>query len=197
VITDYNLYIAPYKSTDVFYNNNTYASFTNWQLATKHDASSTFDGTALGAGETEKLFYNDSKQTKIFGLGDTIYRDLEGEQVKGTLTLEPFTSKILIKTNIVSSVGNTGTNSRGIVVYPNPTNGRITVELDKVQTSVDMALFNMEGKQIMKKVVYPVSGKLEETFNISHLNEGTYLLQMISNSQIYNSKVVVKNIVVR
>jgi len=101
---DDNIYVARYSQTNIFrytksdggaaYTND----FFNWKSQTAQDKNSTFIDTPLSAGETEQLFYNDTKQSKTFNLGTTVYRDIFGKEVTGKLTLEPFTSKILIKT---------------------------------------------------------------------------------------------------
>jgi parallel beta-helix repeat protein len=70
----------------------------DWKSATGEDKNSTLFISPLAEGETEQLFYNDTKQTKTIDLGNAVYRDLEGNNVS-KLTLEPFTSKILIKKN--------------------------------------------------------------------------------------------------
>ncbi|MCW0483175.1 cadherin domain-containing protein [Gaoshiqia sediminis] len=75
-----------------------YLTFSEWKSAMGMDTNSTFDGTALKTGETEKLFYNDTKQDKTFDLGSNTYRDIDGNSVTGKLTLKPFTGKILIGT---------------------------------------------------------------------------------------------------
>jgi parallel beta-helix repeat protein len=94
-VFDYNTYIVPYTENDVFANK---TDFTHWQTDTGQDVNSTYDGTDMKTGESEQLFYNDTKQSKTFNLGTTVYRDIYGKEVSGKFTLEPFTSKILIKT---------------------------------------------------------------------------------------------------
>jgi hypothetical protein len=64
-----------------------------------YDANSTVDLSPLLSGETEELLYNTTKQTKTFNLGLAVYRDVFGNEVSGKITLEPFTSKILLGTN--------------------------------------------------------------------------------------------------
>ena len=93
---DYNQYIHHYQSTDIFADNH---DFAYWQSSTGQDQHSTFDGSPLGDGGREELFYNDTQQTKTFNLGDTVYQDIYGEQVSGSLELEPFASKILVVTD--------------------------------------------------------------------------------------------------
>ena len=74
-------------------------TFNEWKTLSGQDLNSTIDTSPLEEGESEELFYNDSKETKSFSLGTTIYKDIYGEIVTGSFSLEPFTSRILIKTS--------------------------------------------------------------------------------------------------
>jgi len=98
---DYNTYISHYYVKSVFVN---FADFAAWKAATGQDANSTCDATTLAAGETEQLFYNDTKQAKVFNLGSSVFRDIYGKQVSGTFTLDPFTSKIIIGKDFTPSL---------------------------------------------------------------------------------------------
>ncbi len=62
-ISDYNTYINHYNSEKIFVYGSALNYFSDWKTATGQDANSTFIGTALAEGETEELFYNDTKQT--------------------------------------------------------------------------------------------------------------------------------------
>ncbi len=74
-----------------------YLTFDQWQVATGEVGSSIYN-TSLADGEKEFCFYNDTKATKTIDLGGYIYRDIYGKEISGKFTLEPFTSRILIKT---------------------------------------------------------------------------------------------------
>ncbi|MBK6285929.1 MAG: right-handed parallel beta-helix repeat-containing protein [Draconibacterium sp.] len=104
---NYNTYISHYNSTNVFMLEEVKSyDFTGWKTVTGQDANSTIDLSPLSIGDTEELFYNDTKQTKLFNLGSSIYKDIYGNQVMQSVTLEPFTSKILIKTSSVNITDN-------------------------------------------------------------------------------------------
>ena len=99
---DNNTYVCPFASDLVFRTSDgSYKNFVGWKTFINGDANSTFIGTKLGVGETQEIFYNDTKQTKTFNLGSSVYRDIYGNQVTGNFNLEPFTSKILVKTTMV------------------------------------------------------------------------------------------------
>jgi parallel beta-helix repeat protein len=93
---DYNTYVNPYAKSGVFRGGNTYYDFAPWQSYVGGDSNSTFNGSPLLPGQAPELFYNDTKATKSFPLSGS-YRDLNGNAVASPLTLQPFTSQILMK----------------------------------------------------------------------------------------------------
>lgn len=72
-------------------------TFSQFQTMLGEDANSTFDGTALDAGQTEVLLYNATKVAVVQDLSGFTYEDLDGNAVT-SLTLQPFTGVILKKT---------------------------------------------------------------------------------------------------
>ncbi len=97
---DYNKYFNPTvsASTQVF-RESTYFTFTQWKAATGQDANSVFNSTPLAAGETAELIYNASKKSKKYNLNEAVVKDLEGNSLTESFTLEPYTSIIVIGTN--------------------------------------------------------------------------------------------------
>lgn len=105
-----NKYINHYYSGDVFketywdssLNNGkggyVYGQYTwsEWRQRTGQDKNSSLDVSPLASGETEDIFYNASRATKTYSLGGKEFRDVNGNKVSGTFSLEPFTSIILI-----------------------------------------------------------------------------------------------------
>jgi parallel beta-helix repeat protein len=98
-----NIYRNPYESTGIF-KKDSYVGFSEWKSETGYDSNSKCNHTKLNTGEKEKLFYNDSKSDKSINLGTKVYKDIDGNQVTGSFTLKPFTSRILIATDSESVV---------------------------------------------------------------------------------------------
>jgi parallel beta-helix repeat protein len=94
-ILENNVYRNSYESKGIFRDQD-YCSFKDWQEKKGYDSGSQYYGNKLLPGETERLFYNDTKHTKTIDLGDKSYKDVFGKAITGSFTLEPFTSKILI-----------------------------------------------------------------------------------------------------
>jgi hypothetical protein len=94
---DSNLYINHYNNSSIYkFGENSNLNFTNWKALTRQDANSTIDISPLPKGHSEKLLYNDTKQTKTYNVGNSIFTDVFGKKITGTFKLEPFTSIILI-----------------------------------------------------------------------------------------------------
>jgi len=62
--------------------------------------NSTFDGSPLGVGETERLIYNDTKIDKTFFVNGAAARDIYNTPITTSFVLTPFTSKIVVGTNL-------------------------------------------------------------------------------------------------
>ncbi|WP_299583613.1 cadherin domain-containing protein [uncultured Sunxiuqinia sp.] len=93
---DNNRYVGHYGQNVFRYQGD--KTLADWKRLRGVDANSTGDFSPLADGEVEELFYNDTKQTKAISLGSSLYRDLDGNEVSGSISLAPFTSKILIRT---------------------------------------------------------------------------------------------------
>jgi hypothetical protein len=96
-----NYYAKPIDDTNSFVTlvntwENTYRTFSEWKSFTKLDANSTFIPLKLSKAETERLFYNKTEQTIKFYLGKSVFRDVFGNIIIDTFSIEPFTSRILI-----------------------------------------------------------------------------------------------------
>ncbi len=100
-----NIYRNYYESKGIFRGED-YCSFDAWKAQTGYDRNSSYISSRLSTGEKEKLFYNDTKHIKTFELRDKVYKDIFGNEISGSFSLQPFTSKILIGTDFKLRAGN-------------------------------------------------------------------------------------------
>ncbi len=90
-----NKYINPYATDGIFKCNSPYYDFDEWKSFSGQDANSVVNLKPLVPGEKEHLYYNDTKQLKTIELGNQLFKDIDGNNVTGTIELQPFTSIIL------------------------------------------------------------------------------------------------------
>jgi len=189
---DNNWYINHYN-TNAFKKENTLYDFEGWKTATGQDANSIFDGSPLLPGQTEKLLYNETKQTKTFDLGNGIYRDLSGYQVYfGSISLEPFTSKILIRMDSPNSLNQIKKKGSDFLAYPNPTSGIVYLIVNDLPSDLcKVSLYDSVGKLQVVYNLFGSSGNLNEELDLSFLNGGAYIIHLESGTALYQSKLII------
>lgn len=97
--SDYNYLFHPYINKHIGYGPSwTRYSFTGWQSFSGRDSHSKTNWFTQNSGDDplSVIFYNDTRDGKTISLGNKRYLDLDQNQITGTLTLAPFTSKVLI-----------------------------------------------------------------------------------------------------
>jgi len=78
-------------------------------------------------------------------------------------------------------------------IYPNPTDGILTIEFDTPETeSAQIISLNTLGQKIIQRTVYPVQGKVKEIFNVSRYPNGYYFLRIDSRKEWIIRKVVLQ-----
>ena len=97
-------------------------------------------------------------------------------------------SIIGIGTRDVSSNGNK------IVVYPNPVSIDGTIKIDgDFKKSDRIVLISITGKKVYDKKIQGDKKSISITPQIINMNEGVYIIQIISNNDIQTKKIIVKN----
>ena len=81
------------------------------------------------------------------------------------------------------------TNLPSVKVYPNPTNGKFTVELlgDVDPANARVEVYSMKGDQVMKK---DMMGLLKQEFSIEERPTGIYLVRIVSDEVIKTVRIL-------
>jgi parallel beta-helix repeat protein len=98
-ISDYNFLFHPYVDQHIAYGPSwTRLTFAGWQAFSGQDGHSKTNWFTQPEGEASRarIFYNASQDLSTFDLGSRQYLDLDQNPVVGSLTLQPFTSRILV-----------------------------------------------------------------------------------------------------
>ncbi len=89
--------------------------------------------------------------------------------------------------DVTLSINNIKKNTNQITVYPNPANNIILIETNSIKS---IELIDLQGKTILSK---KSCNKGVELLNISRLEEGIYIIKVISESSISSQKIVIKH----
>ena len=79
-----------------------------------------------------------------------------------------------------------------ISVYPNPTNGIISIDMINVDPSYyDITITNILGKEILH-INENVSGIYNNKLDLSSFSKGTYIIQIANKNKVFTDKIIIK-----
>lgn len=95
-VSDNNAFFQPYNAKHIAYAGN--KTLAEWQAASGKDAHSYTNWFSLNVGDAPRsgILYNESSAARTFGLGDGTFQNVLQQAVTGAVTLQPYTSLVLI-----------------------------------------------------------------------------------------------------
>ncbi|MDA3853250.1 MAG: T9SS type A sorting domain-containing protein, partial [Bacteroidales bacterium] len=75
-------------------------------------------------------------------------------------------------------------------LYPNPSNGEVTIELSEVTNCLQLQLVSLSGKVIKEETFSKVD---KVNWDLSAYTTGIYLLRLKSDRQSFTERIVLKN----
>ncbi len=139
-----NYFFSPYKVNQISANGA--KSLTAWQVYSGKDGASReqWFTLALNTPPNSQIFYNGADQPATVNLGSTVYKDLNQNHVQGSLTLQPYQSKILVVSDGPDVLPPTVLSS--VRANPNPTSAasvEFTVTFSEAVSGVDASDFTL------------------------------------------------------
>ena len=113
-----------------------------------------------------------------------------GTPVTANMTIHVLT---VTQCDSVLNVNTICTVNGGILnIYPNPSNGNITVVIPEINSNSQISVVDIYGKTIeTMEVKYVFDNKVE--MNLNNLATGTYFIKLNSNNVTYHGKVMIVN----
>lgn len=83
--------------------------------------------------------------------------------------------------------------SMGINIYPNPTRGLTTIEIESANDEVlDMQVMNLQGQAIMRQKATVVGGRYTTVIDLSGYAQGVYMLHLSTGDTMTSTRIVVQ-----
>ena len=81
----------------------------------------------------------------------------------------------------------------GVTIYPNPSDGFITLETTQNRLpKFEVEIFNSLGAQVFQKKVNRTTHKMPTQIQINKLRPGIYIAKILVNDEILTKKIIVK-----
>lgn len=141
-----------------------------------------------------KLLLNETSSAKTFALA-TVYKDINGNDVSGTVSVEPFSSMVLFNSEMVNGIKNSSLNNVKLgysVLFPNPVkkDSKINIEIDELFTGNA----TVEISDVLGQSVYTSNSYLLQNNNIQvhpFLEKGMYLIKVSTAEKVYQNKILI------
>ncbi|MGB3080211.1 MAG: T9SS type A sorting domain-containing protein, partial [Saprospiraceae bacterium] len=79
-----------------------------------------------------------------------------------------------------------------VTLWPNPTNGSINLSFDsRASQEIQMRLINFLGQEMLREKIDARKGSNIQTIDVSHIPEGSYLMEVKTDSEMYTKVVVI------
>lgn len=100
-MSDHNYIFHPYIDHHITYQRWDRTSFAGWQTMSGMDPNSKTNWFTLNAGDApvSRIFWNNTKNAKTISLGTGIFYDLDRRMVTGSITLDAYKSRVLIRSD--------------------------------------------------------------------------------------------------
>lgn len=172
-------------------------TFPLWKIFSGQEANSTLMFTNLADIRFE---YNATKAAKVITLTEPMV-DPKGVKYSSTVTLQPYTSIILMKAvalksgsipvdqSLLSATDATNIDAKvSVSLYPNPTLGRFTVSFSQLPVSGSkIEIFDLVGRKISSRII----SNTIEVFELNNLQAGLYVVKSTLGAEEFNQKLIV------
>lgn len=140
----------------------------------------------LDSTRSNRLFYNYSNQPLTLSLNDTVYMDIHGNIISGSITLEPFQSVVLIPKQVIYTYVHPIIEDERFLIntYPNPAQEYIQVSLQNENISAFLELYHING-MLLQQHFFGASEK--KNISLDGLPAGVYVIRVLAGN---NAKAV-------
>ena len=139
----------------------------------------------------DKSFANINRYHWDFGDGDTSnLQSPEHTYNPGTYTVSLtvsncYGSDIMVKQDVINTIGNTPFNNNSLIIYPNPSSGNIKIESNSNITQIN--IYSIEGKLMQR---FDRVNSKTPSIDISDLNKGLYLIEVLDRNRNWTKIII-------
>lgn len=96
-----------------------------------------------------------------------------------------------LRSIVVSLPANVVEYGTSLIVYPNPTNEKTIISLVGVEGEIEISIYDIQSREIMRIVEKPVGSKLEVGIDVSSFKKGTYFINLRNGKFTQTKKLIV------
>jgi len=190
-VFDNNYYCRPLNVNQAMAVNTSRYNLAQWQTAYGKDANSKTSPLKFTSNPDENIRfeYNATQTPKVIALTHE-YIDVKSTNYSGSITLQPYTSVVLLKKSGSTTVVDPIIPDNSISVFPNPAQESLTVQFEAPTLErIDMTLTNILGQKILTEKL--PTETLSKKIDLSSVTPGIYVLEFTGKNKIATRKVII------
>ncbi|MHC1775157.1 MAG: S8 family serine peptidase [Lentimicrobium sp.] len=91
-----------------------------------------------------------------------------------------------------TSVSEEKAKEAGLKVYPNPSEGEFTMQINNLKGEIDLKVVSLLGNVVYSTKNIPVNGSFSKSIDLSSLPSGIYLLSVNTEKQQMNQRIIIR-----
>ncbi|WP_299883413.1 reprolysin-like metallopeptidase [uncultured Lacinutrix sp.] len=176
------------------------SAWIDWDQSCTFDADEKYNlGTAINVVDVAT---SDSPYTIMVPtdavLGSTTMRIMmKNEQIANVDSLTPCETAFWgqvedYSVNVLEALSVNEFELNNLSIYPNPNNGAFNVKFNTTSSNIDVAVFDIRGRSIIKNSYSNTSGEFNKAINLGNVESGMYLLNINDGSKTITKKIIVE-----
>ena len=124
---------------------------------------------------------------------------IQGSVSESTFTTNPFiaqSEQLFYLVGFVNSTANVNylpLKAQEIKLYPNPSNGQFTIDLDMRQSNImTLSILDVSGKEVLNETFQNGTALLSKSFDMSGYPKGMYMVRVASESGLYTKRFIIQ-----
>jgi len=81
---------------------------------------------------------------------------------------------------------------RGLIVFPNPSNGKFTIQSSQPSDEINVTVMSISGTKVYQGKIYSSGKAIKEDLNLQYLDQGIYLLKLYDNKNCAVHKLIIE-----
>lgn len=140
-----------------------------------------------------RLFLNPTAQTVVFDLADTLFYDLNQQSVTQSLTVQPFSARILIYDSSLINHLTAAEAVSEMLVWPNPATAGQTIWISRsaAQTDVELMCYDLLARPRFRSY-WPAGSTLLPVQLPAGLSSGFYILSCKENGRLQSQTLAIR-----
>lgn len=140
-----------------------------------------------------RLFINASDSSVTFNLGDSIFFNLDQVSISTSITLDPYSSAVLIFDSSMIMYVHENVTSHSLKIFPNPVlrGGAINILIPQVSNDCEISICDLEGEKVFNKMVFAAKKNFEIRIP-PFISTGAYFISAKNKYGVWSGKIVVQ-----